>query len=111
MRGNLLNIVKVISPKKERIDIFLKEYKQFLKKKKVCKAFLFGSWAKDNYSPYSDLDILIIIESSNKKMRDRLPDFLPEHAPVGVDVFVYTKEEAERSSFVKKVIKEAIPLI
>jgi len=98
-------------PKKEKIDDFLRQYKQFLKKKNVLKAFLFGSWAKDNYSPYSDLDILIIIESSHKKMRDRLPDFLPRHAPVGVDVFVYTKEEAEKSSFVKKIIKEAIPLI
>ena len=106
-----MSTVRVISPEKDKIDDFLKKYKKFLKKKNVRKAFLFGSWAKGNYSPYSDLDILIIIDSCPKKMRDRIPDFLPQNAPVGIDVFVFTSREAQRSSFVKKIMKGAIPLI
>jgi len=110
-QGISLSTVRVISVDKQKIEEFLKDYKKFLRKKNVSKAFLFGSWAKGNYSPYSDLDILIIIDSSPKKVRDRCPDFLPRHAPVGIDVFVFTIEEAERSPFVQNIMKEAIPLI
>ncbi|MGA1844501.1 MAG: nucleotidyltransferase domain-containing protein [bacterium] len=106
-----MSTVRVISADKKKIKEFLKDYKEFLNKKNVSKAFLFGSWAKGNYSPHSDLDILIIIDSSPKKVRDRSPDFLPRRAPVGIDVFVFTTEEAERSPFVKNILKEAIPLI
>ena len=55
----------------------------------------FGSWVSGIPTPGSDVDICLILSSSDKSMRDRVPDFLPVGFPVGIDVFPYTKAEFE----------------
>ncbi len=54
---------------------------------------LFGSLVKDNYTPLSDADILIVLNKSEKKFHERIPDFLPTGIGMSVDIFPYTFEE------------------
>jgi predicted nucleotidyltransferase len=56
---------------------------------------VFGSFANDTYAPGSDLDLFIILKDSNRSVRDRIPDYLPNRFPVPVDVFPFTRKEME----------------
>lgn len=76
---------------------------------------LFGSFAKGCAVPSSDVDLLLVLESSELPFLERIPAFLPTRFPVGVDVFPYTREELERmleegNSFVVSALKEGIEL-
>ena len=54
---------------------------------------VFGSFEKGNYAPGSDVDIFILLSSSDRSVRDRIPQLLPDTFPVGVGLFPYTREE------------------
>lgn len=54
---------------------------------------VFGSFARGNYAPGSDVDLLIVLAHSDRSFRDRIPQFLPGRFPVGLDLFPCTKEE------------------
>ncbi len=56
----------------------------------------FGSWVKGTHSPGSDVDLCIVIPQSNRPPRDRIVDYLPRGFPVGLDIFVYTRDELKR---------------
>jgi predicted nucleotidyltransferase len=63
----------------------------------VREVVVFGSFAEGRWAPGSDLDVLLVLESSEKQARDRIPGYLPGAFPVGVDVFPFTRAElAER---------------
>ena len=53
----------------------------------------FGSRVNGLPTPGSDVDICLVIVSTDKTWRDRVPDYLPVGFPVGIDLFVYTQEE------------------
>jgi uncharacterized protein (DUF1697 family) len=55
----------------------------------------FGSWINGNPVPGSDVDICLLLRSSKKRFRDRIPDFLPGRFPTGLDLFPYTTDEFE----------------
>jgi UTP:GlnB (protein PII) uridylyltransferase len=57
---------------------------------------LFGSLASGTPVPGSDVDLLLILTSSDRPFGERIPLFLPGKFPVGVDVFPYTRAEVER---------------
>jgi predicted nucleotidyltransferase len=57
---------------------------------------LFGSFARGDYFPGSDVDVLLILESSDQPLLNRIRKFLPTHFPVDIDVFPYTQDEIER---------------
>ena len=83
----------------------------------VNKIILFGSFARGNYSPESDVDILIFVEHSNEsflRRSDLFIDFFRE-IPFDVNLLVYTEEEinkmlGEGNSFIKNVLAEALEL-
>jgi len=54
---------------------------------------VFGSFVAGNYSPGSDLDVLVVLTSSSLSIRDRIPVFMPDAFPVPVDIFPFTSEE------------------
>ena len=54
---------------------------------------IFSSFAEGTYAPGSDLDILIVLDRSDRPVRDRIPAYLPGAFPVGVDLFPYTRDE------------------
>ncbi len=81
----------------------------------VVKILLFGSFARADYGIHSDLDLLVIVNNSERPVRERLEDFL-EDAPVyPTDVIVYTEQElqsrlSEDSGFLFRAVREAIQL-
>ncbi|MCS7252267.1 MAG: nucleotidyltransferase domain-containing protein [Thermoflexus sp.] len=54
---------------------------------------LFGSLAKGMFSVGSDVDLLLILRESRLAFPDRMAVYLPDHAPVDVQVFPYTVSE------------------
>ena len=67
---------------------------------------VFGSFAKGNYAPGSDIDLFLVLSHSGRSVRDRIPDLLPGAFPVGVDLFPYTREEI--ASRVSKGLLDAV---
>lgn len=78
----------------------LRSISGFLKKreKKVRSIYLFGSYAKGKAGFRSDADILVVLSKDDRRMKDRLDEFILEFsdALVPVDVLVYTEEEIKR---------------
>jgi predicted nucleotidyltransferase len=62
----------------------------------VDQVLWFGSWVTGLPTPGSDVDLCLILSSSAKPVRDRIPDYLPVGFPVGIDLFAYTRAEFER---------------
>jgi predicted nucleotidyltransferase len=56
----------------------------------------FGSWVTGGWSPGSDVDLCIVVDRSDRPVRERAVDYLPRVFPVGIDLFVYTEDELER---------------
>jgi len=62
----------------------------------IQRAIWFGSWVSGLPTPGSDVDLCLIISTSDRPMRERVPDYLPVGFPVGIDLFPYTEAEFER---------------
>lgn len=67
--------------------------------KNVEGIYLFGSYAENKATVHSDADILIVVSKDNRKMPDRLDEFILEfsNGPVPADVLVYTRAELEQA--------------
>ena len=59
----------------------------------IEKVIWFGSWINGVPTPGSDVDLCLILSKSSKRLRDRIPDYLPVGFPVGMDLFPYTRKE------------------
>jgi uncharacterized protein len=59
----------------------------------VTRVLLFGSCARGDFSARSDLDLLIVLKSSDRSPADRIGDFLAECAAYPTDVFPLSEEE------------------
>lgn len=100
--------VRVIAVDEAAVRDALKLYADRLKERpEVLAVYLCGSWAKGSYTPYSDVDLLIVLEADNRLPHDRIPDYLPGRFPVSMDLFVYTLEEIKNSRFAAELLKEA----
>jgi predicted nucleotidyltransferase len=73
---------------------------------------LFGSLAKDNYTPRSDADLLIILKRDSTPFLERIPRFqsLFLTASLPVEVFPYTVEECRSIPLARRALKEGLPL-
>ena len=78
----------------------------------VVRVGYYGSYARGDYVPGSDFDVLVEVRSSDiARLRDRNAAYLPESFPVGVELFVYTTQELERlrtegSAFITAIDRE-----
>ncbi len=90
--------VVIKSCDRDSIERAVRSYVQDLRKEhpEIKRVIWFGSWVNGIPTPGSDLDLCLILSSSNKPMRDRVPDYLPVGFPVGIDLFPYTAEEFRR---------------
>jgi predicted nucleotidyltransferase len=63
-----------------------------------CKIILFGSYARNEATPDSDLDLLVIIKSQsvNKAKEMARLRHLVGHVGIGVDILVYSQQEVEK---------------
>lgn len=59
----------------------------------VVAVYLFGSFARGDAVPGSDVDLLLLLAHDGRPPRDRIPDYLPDRFPVGVDVVPWTLAE------------------
>ncbi len=77
---------------------------------------LFGSLARGEARPGSDIDLLVIAESSEPRYRRAIPLYEAlSDIPVPMDIIVYTPEEVEewsgvRQAFVTTALREGIVL-
>ncbi|OQX81525.1 MAG: hypothetical protein B6D56_02320 [Candidatus Omnitrophica bacterium 4484_70.1] len=86
-------------------ELLKKELVKIAKKIKSCNdnvkdIILFGSVKEDKATPFSDIDISIIVKKSSKRFIERPLEFIDyfKEIPLGVDLFVYTEEEVERKN-------------
>jgi predicted nucleotidyltransferase len=83
----------------------------------VKKILLFGSFYKGNYTPESDIDILIEVKHTDvpfMERRDLFADFF-ENIPFDINMLVYTEDELNSmiekgNLFVKEVLSESLEL-
>ena len=57
------------------------------KRPDVTRVVLFGSVARGDAVPGSDVDLLIVLTSADKPFLNRMAEFMPDRFPVGIDVF------------------------
>jgi predicted nucleotidyltransferase len=79
----------------------------------VRRVVLFGSFARGNFSARSDIDLLIVLKSSDLPVRERIPEFLSDCSAYPTDVFPLTEAELDlllRDSdpFWMQVVREGI---
>ncbi|MBI4288151.1 MAG: nucleotidyltransferase domain-containing protein [Chloroflexi bacterium] len=81
----------------------------------IERILVFGSVARGQAVPGSDVDLLIVLKESSERPLDRIPRYIPSRFPVGVDVFPYTRQEldemvGQNNFFVKRALKEGVEL-
>jgi len=79
----------------------------------LVRAGLFGSYAKGQHAPGSDLDILLLLKKSPEPVWFmRAKDFDTSNLSVGADLFVYTEAEAARmkdsSAWFRHILSEML---
>jgi predicted nucleotidyltransferase len=77
----------------------------------VVKIGYFGSYARGDWGVGSDLDLIIILESSTQPFERRSVEWKTTGLPVQADVLVYTKAEWETlhaTRFHQTVMREAV---
>jgi predicted nucleotidyltransferase len=78
--------------------------------------WLFGSRARGDKGPRSDVDLLVLAASATPRMMDRVLDYrdLLDRIPAPVDMLVLTPEELEGcrdEPFYRRLLREARPLV
>jgi len=80
----------------------------------VLRVGYFGSYARDDYVPGSDMDVLLELAGSGKaRWQDRAEDYHPDGFPVPVDIFAYTQKEIETmrrdgTAFLQTILNEIV---
>jgi predicted nucleotidyltransferase len=92
------NTVEIKSANPELVGRAVGRYTKWLFQsfREVLGVFWFGSWVSGIPTPGSDVDLCIVLDSAESAFRDRLPKYLPDGFPVGLDIFPYTKDELQR---------------
>jgi predicted nucleotidyltransferase len=110
--------VKITYFDKEAVSEALSEFLKELEKRspEIKRIILFGSFARGECVPGSDIDLLIVLRESNIPFLERIPKYMPSHFPVGVDVFPYTEGELREmlnsgNFFVKRALEEGIEVL
>ncbi len=95
----------------------LRETARELKKSpQTEKIYLFGSFARGSHTPFSDVDILVVVKNTDRPFLERKEQYAGSFAvPFDVNILVYTRREMDRlqkenSKFLENVLKEAIEL-
>ena len=79
----------------ERVELAVREYAEALRRRDrtVSRVLWYGSWVTGVPTPSSDVDLCVVLETSDRRPRDRIPEYLPDRFPVGIDLTVLTEEE------------------
>lgn len=61
----------------------------------VREVWLFGSYARGEEWPGSDVDLLVIVREADEPFAERSLRYMPLRAGLPLEIFVYTEREAE----------------
>jgi len=83
------------------------------RREEITRVVLFGSYARDDYGPGSDLDLLFILDHSDKSDRERIGDYLDLDLDLPFEVIALTQQEiddriAAGDPFLKTILSEGI---
>ena len=81
----------------------------------VQRVILFGSMARGDAVPGSDVDLLVVLSESDRSFLDRIASYRLSGVPIGVDVFPYTEDElaqmlGEDNGFARQALAEGTVL-
>jgi predicted nucleotidyltransferase len=63
----------------------------------IARVIWFGSRVRGDYAPHSDVDLCLVLSSSEvARIQDRIPVYLPDRFPCGLDIFPYTDGELDQ---------------
>jgi predicted nucleotidyltransferase len=93
-----LNTVAVKSIDRQAIIDAVQHYARQLRTgfPEIHRIIWFGSWVHGYPRPGSDVDLCLVIDETDLPPRERSVQYLPVGFPVGIDLFVYTREEFEQ---------------
>ncbi|HIH45309.1 MAG TPA: nucleotidyltransferase domain-containing protein [Candidatus Methanoperedenaceae archaeon] len=99
-----------ITSRRRALKNELKRVVNELKKAGVERIILFGSLARDDIGPASDIDLLVV-HKTEKRFMERLTELYEIINPrYAIDILVYTPSEfaemKEKSIFVKRILRE-----
>lgn len=109
-----LDGVEILSVDISDLRELLKEISRGIKYEhpEVKEIILFGSFSKGNFTPYSDIDIALIVNDTDKRFIERQDEFIGYFKDIGFDtnIIVYTQKEIERmrreeNKFIKEIEK------
>ena len=101
-------------PNKQLVDSAIRCWAEKVSKKRkdVQKIGYFGSYARGDWGVGSDLDIVVILDGSDKPMERRAVDWDTTNLPVPSDLLIYTLDEWEKmrdaGRFCGTLMQEAI---
>jgi len=102
--------VKVFWLNKELLKERLKSIAEEIgsKFRNIKRIILFGSQSEDRATPFSDIDILIIVDKEEKSFLKRSDPYIEyfQNLKLDTDIFVYTEEEFKRSPFANVTEKQ-----
>jgi len=106
LREKSYGSVRVISVDREALaDMIETLASRYIAHEEVLGVVLFGSAARREFSPGSDIDLLLILKDSPLPFLDRIPNFIPEDAPIDIEVFPYTIAEIERVPLAQEAMR------
>lgn len=78
----------------------------------VLRVGYFGSYARGDWGPGSDLDIIIVVEGSEEPFERRAARWDATELPVPAELLVYTRDEwqelSQRGRFYQGLMREAV---
>ena len=97
---------------KNELDNFISKIKN---KKMIKSVILFGSRARGDYSPFSDVDLIIIGDFKKKFIMRAFDLLILNESRFNFEIFCYTEEEFEKmfvkgNALILDAIFEGIPL-
>lgn len=102
LQRKYLNGVTILSIDKQRVIKSLKKIARRIKREhsEVIDIIVFGSFSENNFVPFSDVDIAIIVKATDKNFIIRQDDFIDYFLdlPIDTNLVVYSRDEIEKLS-------------
>ena len=101
-------------PDAHRVEQFVRDWSNSVVRKRadIVRIGYFGSYARGDWGVGSDLDLVIVVENSEKSFERRATEWDLTKFPVPTDLIVYTCNEwrnlKKQTKFFQMLMKEAI---
>ena len=96
---------------------FIRDTQAILKDNLIA-GYLFGSYARNEQTPESDIDILFIVKRFNSKIRNEMSSLSSDYSiekdviisPIIKDIHIWRKNQEYKTLFYNDIIKDGIKL-